>query len=159
MQELRFCEVDNILTDLRTADTGVCLSPIIWSILSSNIVQHLQWSLDHKCEAVCLYLLLIFSPVKLQHLRQYCLILQSTWVKMELELVFHNAVIASKLCWIDQRLWRLAVHTKLILPIQHLIEVVMRNGESNECFWQQQQKFTRVVSSSKKNHFLRHCIV
>lgn len=149
MQELPFYEVENILSDLRMADIWVCLSLVIWGILSSDVMQ-LKMSFGSQRQSTILqfvsnYLLLMFRPVKLQHFIQYDLILRSTWVKMELELVFHNAVITSKYCLIDQCLWRLAVQTNFMLDIQHLVEVILRDGGSNECFWKQQEKLTKVL--------------
>lgn len=52
MQELLFYEVDNILVDVRMADTGDCMSSTIRSILSSYIMQLLKWVLDHNGKAV-----------------------------------------------------------------------------------------------------------
>lgn len=98
-------EVGNVLTDQRTADMGVCLRPITWSILCSDNMQLLKLALDHKHKAVPCSLSpknLFFSQAKLQHLRKYELILKSTWVKMKL--VFHNAAIASKYCLVEQDL-------------------------------------------------------
>lgn len=146
-----FHEVDNILIDQRTAITGAFLSQITWSTLRSDNMLLLKLALDHKHEAVSCSLSLknlIFSPVKLEHLRKYKLILRSTWVKMKL--VFHNATIAPpKYCLIDRDLLKIGgtyhEHTNFILAIQHLIEVVMRNDGSSKCFWKQQENLTSVL--------------
>lgn len=107
-----FHEVDNIVTDQRTADVGICLSQITWSTLCSDNIQSLKSALDHKQSSVLQFASkkLIFSPVKLEHLRKYELILRSTWVKMKL--VFHNATTASKSCLIDQVLLKIGCSYK-----------------------------------------------
>lgn len=87
------------------------LSPITWSPLCSDNIQ-LFGSQTQSSILQFVSKKLIFSPVKLEHFRKYELILKSTWVKIKLELVFHNVTIVSKYCLMDQVLLKIGFSYK-----------------------------------------------